>query len=278
MTLLTLVLLALAALAAVLVIASLRWTRRDSVDRRGTAGYGADLGPVAAVLTTGVAAPTSSQRSARSQGPVGPAARSSLDPLTVGVNRRRFLNRGILAVFVLGISSFGGAAVAFLWPSAGKGFGSKINVGPISDLKKAIVAGGGFYYVPEGRMWISEYPSASLEQARFSYSFFDQVEPGLSRGVTALYQVCPHLGCRVPECSSSQWFECPCHGSKYNRVGEKKAGPAPRGLDRFPMEVNAADELIVDTGTVILGPSIGVNTTGQEAEGPSCVGDNQPHV
>ena len=31
----------------------------------------------------------------------------------------------------------------------------------------------------------------------------------------------------------SQWFECPCHGSKYNRVGEKHGGPAPRGLDRF---------------------------------------------
>ncbi len=52
-------------------------------------------------------------------------------------------------------------------------------------------------------------------------------------GIVALYQRCVHLGCRVPFCQTSQWFECPCHGSKYNRVGEKKAGPAPRGLDRF---------------------------------------------
>ena len=47
-------------------------------------------------------------------------------------------------------------------------------------------------------------------------------------------QKCPHLGCRVPECATSQWFECQCHGSQYNRAGEKKAGPAPRGMDRHP--------------------------------------------
>jgi cytochrome b6-f complex iron-sulfur subunit len=29
---------------------------------------------------------------------------------------------------------------------------------------------------------------------------------------------------------------------------------------------------VVNTGTVIPGPPIGVNTTGQEAEGPHCVG------
>jgi cytochrome b6-f complex iron-sulfur subunit len=79
-----------------------------------------------------------------------------------------------------------------------------------------------------------------------------------------------HLGCRVPFCDSSQWFECPCHGSKYNRVGEKKAGPAPRGLDRFAMTIDG-DNVTVDTGTIYIGPPIGTNTTGQEAEGPLCV-------
>ena len=54
---------------------------------------------------------------------------------------------------------------------------------------------------------------------------------------SSLYQKCPHLGCRVPSCVTSQWFECPCHGSQYNQVGEKKGGPAPRGMDRFATEV-----------------------------------------
>ena len=57
--------------------------------------------------------------------------------------------------------------------------------------------------------------------------------PGSSRSTRSA----SHLGCRVPECVTSQWFECPCHGSQYNRVGEKKGGPAPRGLDRFAMSV-----------------------------------------
>ena len=94
---------------------------------------------------------------------------------------------------------------------------------------------------------------------------------GMEAGVLALYQKCPHLGCRVPECVTSQWFECPCHGSQYNQVGEKKGGPAPRGLDRFAMTVSGG-RLSVDTGTIIQGPPIGTNTTGQEAEGPHCIG------
>ena len=93
----------------------------------------------------------------------------------------------------------------------------------------------------------------------------------MKAGLVALYQKCPHLGCRVPSCLSSQWFECPCHGSQYNQVGEKKGGPAPRGMDRFAMEVTAG-EFIVNTGAVIQGPPIGTNTTGQEAEGPHCIG------
>ena len=95
---------------------------------------------------------------------------------------------------------------------------------------------------------------------------------GMEAGVVALYQKCVHLGCRVPWCSSSQWFECPCHQSKYNRVGEHKDGPAPRGLDRFAVAVDTDGVVTVDTKTVHLGPPVGTSTTGQEAEGPHCVG------
>jgi cytochrome b6-f complex iron-sulfur subunit len=120
-------------------------------------------------------------------------------------------------------------------------------------------------------MWITEYPSSALEKARKVYP--PPVLTGMEKGIVALYQKCVHLGCRVPECKTSQWFECPCHGSQYNQVGEKKGGPAPRGLDRFAMEIDAADVLTVDTGNIILGPPIGTNTTGQEAEGPHCISE-----
>jgi cytochrome b6-f complex iron-sulfur subunit len=99
---------------------------------------------------------------------------------------------------------------------------------------------------------------------------------GMEAGVIALYQKCVHLGCRVPACLTSQWFECPCHGSQYNQVGEKKGGPAPRGLDRFSMDVTGG-VFTIDTGIIIQGPPIGTNTTGQEAEGPHCIGQAEEH-
>jgi cytochrome b6-f complex iron-sulfur subunit len=193
------------------------------------------------------------------------------DPETLGVTRRQFLNRSIVATFGFGLSAFGVACLGFLWPPPSGGFGAKVNVGKLDDIKAKIKAGNGFFYVPEGRMWVTEFPETALAKAGQQYTFFPQVQKGLAAGVTALYQTCPHLGCRVPSCLTSQWFECPCHGSKYNRVGEKKGGPAPRGMDRFPMEVTASNELIVNTGSIIQGPAIGTNTTGQEAEGPNCI-------
>lgn len=196
------------------------------------------------------------------------------DPETIGVSRRQFFNRSIFAFMGLGITGFGTAVIAFLWPTASGGFGSRINLGPVEEVKAAIRDANGFLYVPEGRMWVTEYPTDAIAKAEAVYS-----EPelaGMRAGLIALWQTCPHLGCRVPECVPSQWFECPCHGSQYNRVGEKKGGPAPRGMDRFAMEVSGAD-FIVDTGTIIAGPAIGTNTTGQEAEGPNCLSDAGGH-
>ena len=70
-----------------------------------------------------------------------------------------------------------------------------------------------------------------------------------------MFQKCPHLGCKPNFCESNYWFECPCHGSRYDRLGVKvqELGPAPRGLDRFAHEVQDGD-LIVDTSKVVLGP------------------------
>lgn len=193
------------------------------------------------------------------------------DPEEVGVSRRQFFNRSIVAFMGLAITGFGAAVVAFLWPPFVTGFGATINAGNVDDLKQQIRDNNGFLYLPAGRMWITEYPAGALPKAEQVYS---QPElNGMEAGLVALFQKCPHLGCRVPDCVSSQWFECPCHGSQYNQVGEKRGGPAPRGMDRFAMQVNDSNDFLVDTGAIIQGPPIGVNTTGQEAEGPNCIGE-----
>jgi cytochrome b6-f complex iron-sulfur subunit len=206
--------------------------------------------------------------------PSAPVAWTPPDPETFGVTRRQFLNRSVFALMGLGITVFGVAIIGFLWPSGSSGFGSKIRVGKVADVKADIEANSGFLYRPEGRMWVTEYPAAALPSAEQVYSPAELA--GMEVGLVALYQKCPHLGCRVPECKSSQWFECPCHGTQYNQVGEKKGGPAPRGMDRFAMEV-VGDVFIVNTGQVIQGPAIGTNTTGQEAEGPHCIGAGGGH-
>jgi cytochrome b6-f complex iron-sulfur subunit len=196
-----------------------------------------------------------------------PVQYEPIDEEELGVTRRQFFNRGILTGFALSLSGFGAAALAFLWPTGAGGFGGKVTVGSVSDIEKSIDEKQPFYNA-SAKVYIQPFPKADVKKAEKVYP--STVVAGMAQGFVALYQKCPHLGCRVPWCQTSQWFECPCHGSKYNRVGEKRGGPAPRGMDRFVLEVSG-NSIVVDTGTVIQGPPIGTDTTGQGQEGAPCV-------
>jgi cytochrome b6-f complex iron-sulfur subunit len=186
----------------------------------------------------------------------------------LGFTRRQFMNRGVLAAVGFAIASFGAGVLAFLWPTKGGGFGGKISAGKLSAILATISDTAAPYYVPAARTYLQPFPKADLARAKQAYA--PGVVKGMEQGIVALYQKCPHLGCRVPWCGSAQWFECPCHGSKYNRVGEKRDGPAPRGMDRFLVVVEGGN-VTVDTATLFIGPPIGTDTTGQKAEGPHCV-------
>jgi cytochrome b6-f complex iron-sulfur subunit len=195
-----------------------------------------------------------------------------VDEEEIGVSRRQFLNRGVLTAIGFGLSGFGAAMLGFLWPLQGLGgFGGTVNVGKLADILAAIDAQQKPFYAAQARAYVVRYPKDPAALAAAKKVYKPAIYKDMSElGIVALYQRCVHLGCRVPFCQTSQWFECPCHGSKYSRVGEKKAGPAPRGLDRF-YATQAGDSIIVDTGTIFLGPPIGTDTTGQNAEGPLCV-------
>ena len=199
----------------------------------------------------------------------GVARYEPVDPEELGVTRRQFFNRGVLTGLGLGVAGFGAAALAFLWPSQAGGSGTKVTVGSISDVEASFEKKEPFYNA-SAKVYIQPYPKDALPKAKKVYGSEPGVFAGMTEGFVALYQKCPHLGCRVPWCQTSQWFECPCHGSKYNRVGEKKGGPAPRGMDRFSMEVSG-NNIVVDTGNLVLGPPIGTNTIDQSPEGPLCV-------
>ena len=53
-------------------------------------------------------------------------------------------------------------------------------------------------------------------------------------------------------------MHCPCHQSRYDRLGIKAAGeaygPAPRSMDRYAVEVDEQGVLTINTGVVIRGP------------------------
>jgi len=196
-----------------------------------------------------------------------PAVYVPVDEEELGVTRRQFFNRSILAGSGIGLGAFGVASLAFLWPSGGASSQTKVNVGSEADAKAAFDTKIPFYNAA-AKTYIVPYPKADLPKAKKVYNAL--ILAGMQQGYVALYQKCVHLGCRVPWCESSQWFECPCHGSKYNRVGEKRGGPAPRGLDRFPLVVTGGN-IIVDTGNLQIGPPIGTDTTGQSPEGAPCV-------
>lgn len=200
--------------------------------------------------------------------------REPVSPEDLGVTRRMFLNRAALGLFGGGfLGSLGIAMLAFIWPKLKGGFGSKINAGPIAALRSQIVQGDGSIkplFFPEAQAWLVPMEASLLPGSSFEglpvVAGADGGEPGLM----ALWQKCVHLGCRVPECESSQGFECPCHGSKYNYHGEYDSGPAPRNLDRFALEQDAQGNLVIDTGTVLETPRAVVKTIAYP-QGPSCL-------
>jgi cytochrome b6-f complex iron-sulfur subunit len=178
------------------------------------------------------------------------------------VSRREFFRRSLLASVGLFSAQFGAASLAFLWPNLRGGFGSIIDLGMTpDDVKGQIDSGNQPFYYGAGRFYLVKY---EVEPVPEEYSEL------VNEGLMALYQKCVHLGCRVPFCQQSQWFECPCHGSKYNSAGEYRDGPAPRGMDRFAVTVQNGT-VQVDTSLVVEGPPRGMETTNQEPEGPFCV-------
>jgi cytochrome b6-f complex iron-sulfur subunit len=204
------------------------------------------------------------------RGTTTPAERAPVDEEEIGISRRQFFNRGILVTMAVSLGAFGAAAISFLYAESAGGFGGTVNAGSLTDALDFNADNKAPYYVPEARTYLVPYPKADLAKAR-KVPQYAPVLAGMEQGVVALYQKCVHLGCKVPWCQTSQWFECPCHGSKYNRVGEKQGGPAPRGLDHFVVTISG-DSISIDTSVPILGVPIGTNTTGQGAEGPPCVG------
>ena len=64
----------------------------------------------------------------------------------------------------------------------------------------------------------------------------------------ALNAECSHLGCIVPWNEFEKKFECPCHGSTYDAMGNVLRGPAPKSLTLAHVDT---DE---ESGKIVMSP------------------------
>src|ERR687897_2999778 len=173
-----------------------------------------------------------------------------------GMSRRTLIRRSIGFGVGLWLLEVTGGLLGFLWPNLSRGFGGAITLGDFALVSGSPAVQG---------VSLSEGAPAYFFQARTYVQLIDPARgfaegtssdgEGLNTNVRTLYQRCPHLGCKPNFCTSNYWFECPCHGSRYDRLGVKvlELGPAPRGMDRFAHTIEGG-VLTVDTSRITLGP------------------------
>jgi cytochrome b6-f complex iron-sulfur subunit len=181
------------------------------------------------------------------------------------ITRRNFMRRVLgVGVGLLSLEFLGGS-LYFLWPNLTEGLGAEITLGTAADINAQSQqwAEGLPYIYNRANLFFVNVPAAKARVDGDGVVAQPVPDPGADvdedlalqdRSVLALWRKCPHLGCQVPQlCDASQWFECLCHGSKYTVLGEKRDGPAPRGMDHFPVSV-VDGAYVVNTAEVVSGP------------------------
>lgn len=175
----------------------------------------------------------------------GPAAQAAVKP----VSRREFLYYIWGASMAVLLAQSAGLIIWFALPRFREGeYGGLFTIDPAT----LPAVGDSPQRNPAGRFWLTNTPD----------------------GLMALSMVCTHLGCLFAWVDANGRFECPCHGSKFERNGQYIEGPAPRNLDRFalivdtpggqvtsadgsPVNVGGATSIAVNTGRKIKGATHG---------------------
>lgn len=166
---------------------------------------------------------------------------------------QRGLTRRDLLVFGVGLAA--GAAGLALVRIDREERGSSSTVQNLADATDALDAGpvepilavtltGEPWYPPDPNQRVAVVSFDSSDRA-LAVMYLEQpgdADYAVTEGqaLAALILRDPHLGCRNNFCASSGWWENPCHGERYNLIGEHQSGPSPRGLDRYPTRVETA--------------------------------------
>jgi cytochrome b6-f complex iron-sulfur subunit len=177
-----------------------------------------------------------------------------------GLSRRQLLRRAVGLGVGLVAAEGTYLALTMIYPNLTGQFGSPISLNKKAFYKAAeqkdfVQDSAGIFYEPNAKSYIMHLlPGGSttfLLSGSTLQDFLDSenwVVDSDGSYWLALYQVCVHLGCKVPFRNDCNSFKCPCHGSHYNINGEYLDGPAPRSLDRFALSFDSSGTLVVDTG------------------------------
>jgi nitrite reductase/ring-hydroxylating ferredoxin subunit len=148
------------------------------------------------------------------------------------------VSRRILPLALLGTATIAvfGVMLAVMWPSGGvTGIVSAGRVGDLS-VEQPVYNNAGFFVV-------------LLESGE----------------VIALSEKDTHHFGENPDCPvkwyaelvfdrTSGWLRGKCSGSNFLMTGERVSGPAPRGMDRFPVEVSGSGEVYLNTSRILCAP------------------------
>jgi cytochrome b6-f complex iron-sulfur subunit len=176
-----------------------------------------------------------------------------------GLSRRQVLRRAVgMTVGLVALEGVVGG-LAMFYPNLAGQFGSVITLKakaayPAAEQKAFALDSAGIFYESAAKSYIMHLKSGGSTNFLLGGDSFTNaidasnwVKDADGTYWAALYQVCVHLGCKVPFRDNCNSFKCPCHGSHYNIDGEYLDGPAPRSLDRFEMNFDGGN-VNVDTG------------------------------
>ena len=154
--------------------------------------------------------------------------------MTERKDRREFLKGLGIGAGVVALGGQSVAALRSLVPNVSYDAPTTVKIGPPGEFPD------GMKFLPEQRLFV-------FREGKVFH---------------AISAVCTHLGCTVraealPRVETkavegqplklTHRFLCPCHGSRYEGDGQNVAGPAPRPLDWYHLELALDDgQLVVD--------------------------------
>ncbi len=143
------------------------------------------------------------------------------------VRRRQLLRIGFSGALALSVAELAAAVAPYLRVTRVTGLGAPVAVGTAAEI-------------------LAQFAKTNDRPILFREGrFFLLHAPG---GIIAAYRKCTHLGCTVPFSAAKDFFECPCHGSRYDkRTATVLRTPAPRPLDLFHITQQPSGVLVVDT-------------------------------